>query len=381
MTDFSTLLGAVLSDDAHLAQDRAAAELRAGRPLLIEAGGRKALTAALDGASPSLFQLFSSLTGSALVLTPQRARMMGLAMDHGVALALEGLDLQAAKRLASDPRLKAPTAWSEADRAAMGAIDLCKNALLLPAVLAAPLPAGADLPAGLQRYRLDAPAGAAEPPYDLEIVSEAMVPMASGITGRFMVFRGGPAPRDQVAVVVGDPDPAKPVLVRAHSACLTGDLFGSLRCDCGDQLDNAMNRLAEEGGGVLLYLDQEGRGIGIGNKMRAYALQDDGFDTIDADAVLGFAADERRYEYAASILHTLGYRKITLLTNNPEKIGGLTRAGIEVVGRQPLFGAVTVQNNDYLQTKEKRAQHLLRDLLRAGTGAETEGRAQVGASR
>ena len=368
MTDFSTLLGAVLSDDAHLAQDRAAAELRAGRPLLIEAGRDQILTAALDGASPSLFQLFSGLKHSALVVTPQRARMMGLKVDHGVALPLDGLDLQGAKHLASDPRLKAPGAWSEACAAAMGAIDLCKNALLLPAVLAAPLPEGADLPAGLQRYRLDAPAGGAEPPYDLEIVSEALVPMASGITGRFMVFRGGPAQRDQVAVVVGEPDPSQPVLVRAHSACLTGDLFGSLRCDCGDQLENALNRLGEEGGGVLLYLDQEGRGIGIGNKMRAYALQDDGFDTIDADAVLGFSADERRYEYAASILHKLGYRKVVLLTNNPEKIGGLTRAGIEVVGRQPLFGAVTVQNNAYLQTKEKRAQHLLQDLLRATAG-------------
>jgi GTP cyclohydrolase II len=365
VSDFSTLLGAVLSDDAHLAQDRAAAELRAGRPLLVEAEGEAVLTAALDGASPSLFQVFASLKDAALVVTGQRARMMGLHVDHGVAFPLAGLDLQAAKHLASDPRLKAPEAWSEAGPAALGAVDLCKQALLLPAVLAAPLSADAELPARLQRYRLEVPADAASAPYPLEIVSEAQVPMASGVTGRFMVFRGGPAPRDQVAVVVGDPDRSKPVLVRAHSACLTGDLFGSLRCDCGDQLDNALARLAEEGGGVLLYLDQEGRGIGIGNKMRAYALQDDGFDTIDADAVLGFSADERRYDYAASILHKLGYRRITLLTNNPEKIGGLTRAGIEVVGRQPLFGAVTVQNNNYLRTKETRARHMLHELLRA----------------
>ena len=366
MSDFSTLLGSVLSDDAHLAQDRAAAELRAGRPLLIEAGGASTLTAALDGASPSLFQLFRGLSGGVLAITPQRARMMGLAVDHGVAVSLgEVDDLQTAKHLASDPRLKAKRSWSPADAGALGAIELCKTALLLPAVLAAPMPKDAELPARLQRYRLDGPADKAEAPYDLEIVSQAEVPMASGVTGRFMVFRGGPAPRDQVAVVVGDPDPSKPVLVRAHSACLTGDLFGSLRCDCGDQLKNALSRLAEEGGGVLLYLDQEGRGIGIGNKMRAYALQDDGFDTIDADAVLGFSADERRYEYAASILNKLGYRKVTLLTNNPEKIGGLTRAGIEVVGRQPLYGAVTVQNNGYLHTKEKRAQHMLHELLRA----------------
>ena len=370
MSDFSTLLGHVLSDDAHLAQDRAAAELRAGRPLLIETASGQTLTAALDGASPSLFQVFRGLEGGALVLTPQRARMMGLAVDHAVAFPLEDMDLQAAKHLASDPRLKARPPWSAADAGALGAIDLCKKALLLPAVFAAAVPAGTELPARLQRYRIDAPAGEPKAPYALEVVSQADVPLASGITGRFMVFRGGPAQRDQVAVVVGDPDPAKPVLVRAHSACLTGDLFGSLRCDCGDQLNNAMDRLAAEGGGVLLYLDQEGRGIGIGNKMRAYALQDDGFDTIDADAVLGFSADERRYEYAASILHTLGYRKITLLTNNPEKIGALTRAGIEVAGRQPLFGAVNAHNNGYLHTKEKRAQHMLRDLLR---GVEATG--------
>ncbi|MDB5461233.1 MAG: cyclohydrolase [Caulobacteraceae bacterium] len=372
MSEFSTLLGKVLSDDAHLAQDRAAAELRAGRPLLIEAAGRLTLTAALDGASPSLFGVFSGLDNGVLALTPQRARMMGLAVDYEVALPLAGLDLQSAKHLASDPRLKAPTTWTEATAGALGAIDLCKTALLLPAVLAAPLPLDAQLPARLQRYRIDAPAGEPNAPYDLEIVSQADVPLASGIKGRFMVFRGGPAPRDQVAIVVGDPDPAKPVLVRAHSACLTGDLFGSLRCDCGDQLKNAMARLAEEGGGVLLYLDQEGRGIGIGNKMRAYALQDDGFDTIDADAVLGFSADERRYEYAASILHTLGYRKITLLTNNPEKIGALTRAGIEVAGRQALFGGVTAQNHSYLHTKAARAQPILHDLRDRGEATGTD---------
>ncbi len=370
MSDFSTLLGKVLSDDAHLAQDRAVAELRAGRPLLIEtaqaSGVRRTLAGALDGASPSLFSVFAALDGGVLALTPQRARMMGLEVDHAVAASLSDMDLQTAKHLASDPRLKAVRDWKPADAAMLGAIDLCKTALLLPAVLAAPLPLDAVLPARLQRYRIDAPMGEPHAPYDLEIVSQADVPMAGGVTGRFTVFRGGPAPRDQVAIVVGDPDPSKPVLVRAHSACLTGDLFGSLRCDCGDQLKNAMARLAEEGGGVLLYLDQEGRGIGIGNKIRAYALQDDGFDTIDADAVLGFSADERRYEYAASILHTLGYRKIILLTNNPEKIGALTRAGIEVVGRQPLYGAVTSQNNSYLHTKANRAHHMLHELLDLG---------------
>jgi GTP cyclohydrolase II len=154
------------------------------------------------------------------------------------------------------------------------------------------------------------------------------------------------------------------VLVRVHSACLTGDLFGSLKCDCGDQLHGAMDRLASEGGGVLLYLDQEGRGIGIGNKMRAYALQQDGLDTIDADAALGFSADERSFKCAAAMLLTLGFRKIVLLTNNPEKVGALTRAGLDVVGRRPLFGCVTPQNRHYLQVKADRSHHALGALLK-----------------
>ncbi len=372
MSQLSLLLDEVLSDDRHLAQERAAAELRAGRPLLVETPQTLTLVAALDGASPSLMALFAGLPGSVLALTAQRARMMGLAADRGMAAPLQGLDLDAARRLASQPGHSAPIAWTPAPDAAVAAIDLCKTALLLPAVLAAPAPQGVELPARLQRYQLDDGACAVGAPYPLEIVSEALVPMASGLTGRFIVFRGGPAPRDQVAVVVGQLDWSKPVLVRAHSACLTGDLFGSLRCDCGDQLRNAMTRLAAEGGGVLLYLDQEGRGIGIGNKMRAYALQDDGFDTIDADAVLGFSADERRYDDAASILRTLGVRRIILLTNNPEKVAALTRAGIEVVGRQPLFGCVTPQNSGYLHTKAARAQHLLQELLRPAEATGTD---------
>jgi GTP cyclohydrolase II len=365
LINFSANLTVLLGDEAQMSLDRAANELRGARPLVVESNGRLTLAAALDGVAPSLFSAFAGMDGGVLALTAQRARMMGLAVDHGVAIPLEGLELSAAKRLAADPRLPLSQPWSRAEPGAMGAIDLCKEALLLPAVLAAPLAADAVLPDGIHRVRIDAPGAAtARAPHDLEVVSEADVPLASGVKARFMVFRGGPAPRDQVAIVVGDPDPSRPVLVRAHSACLTGDLFGSLRCDCGDQLRNALARLSAEGGGVLLYLDQEGRGIGIGNKMRAYALQDDGFDTICADAVLGFSADERRYEYAAAILHKLGYRRIMLLTNNPEKIGALTRAGIEVVGRHSLYGGVTAQNHPYLQTKAARAGHMLEDLLK-----------------
>ena len=158
--------------------------------------------------------------------------------------------------------------------------------------------------------------------------------------------------------------------MRLHSACLTGDLFGSLRCDCGDQLRKAVARLTQAGGGVLLYLDQEGRGTGIRNKMRAYALQDAGLDTIDADAMLGYDADERRYDIAASMLLQLGYRRIRLLTNNPDKIAALGRAGIEVAEVQPLTGLVTRENRRYLSTKAKRAGHTLEKLLSQPRRAE-----------
>ena len=241
-----------------------------------------------------------------------------------------------------------PTAWVLAIAAAALMQWLVNTTLLLPAVISLELIGETTLPADLFRIRLDR-LKAPSPVFELEIVSEADVPLAGNIETRFVVMRGGPAPRDQVAVLVGRPDPAKPVPVRVHSACLTGDMFGSLRCDCGDQLRNAIARLNADGGGVLLYLDQEGRGIGLGNKMRAYSLQDDGFDTIDANSVLGFEPDERRYEYAAAMLAKLSYRRIVLLTNNPDKVEALGLAGIEVVGRQPLTGTPTVENStDYL---------------------------------
>ncbi len=371
MPDLSALLANTLGQTSDLARERAVAVLRAGRPLLVETGEASSLCAALDGVSPSTFDVIAGLEGAVLVLSVQRARTLGTPCENGAAIPLAGLELDTAMRLACDPRQTTPSTWREPSEAAAATLVLAKRALLLPAVLCAPLPAGVETPPDLQRY-LPQPGDAARPPYALEIISQALVPLANGSSGRFMVFRGGPATRDQVAIVVGDPDPAKPVLVRAHSACLTGDLFGSLRCDCGDQLKNAMARLAAGGGGVLLYLDQEGRGIGIGNKMRAYALQDQGFDTIDADAVLGFGADERVYDYAASILHTLGYRKIILLTNNPEKIGALTRAGIEVVDRQPLYGEITAQNDGYLRTKQGRAHHMLQGLFDPGAATGTD---------
>jgi len=192
----------------------------------------------------------------------------------------------------------------------------------------------------------------------LQLLSRARVPLTDALDSEIAVFRDEHSLAEHVAVVIGKPDPASAVPVRMHSACLTGDLLGSLRCDCGEQLRTAVARIAALGGGVLLYLDQEGRGIGLPNKLRAYALQDGGLDTIDADQHLGFLADERTYDVAAALLHELGVRRIRLLTNNPQKINSLRDHGIDVVGRMPLVTTSNTHNERYLRAKHERAGHL-----------------------
>lgn len=161
-----------------------------------------------------------------------------------------------------------------------------------------------------------------------------------------------------MAIVIGEPDPADCVLVRVHSECFTGDLLGSLRCDCGDQLRGAIREIGEAGAGILLYLAQEGRGIGLINKLRAYTLQDAGLDTVDANLHLGYGPDERIYTPAAQILRELGVERVRLMTNNPDKVKALSSAGVEVVERVPHVFGSNEHNQAYLNTKATRSGHL-----------------------
>ena len=204
----------------------------------------------------------------------------------------------------------------------------------------------------------------AQPGIEVTHVAEGPVPLQDAEDARFVFFREGNGFLEHVAILIGArKDWAPAVPVRLHSACLTGDIFGSLRCDCGEQLQGSLRHLRDHGGGVLVYLAQEGRGIGLGNKIRAYGLQQTGLDTIDADGTLGFGADERRYDAAVAILEHLGIERIQLLTNNPEKVRAIEDAGILVVDRKALHGRLNRHNLPYVHAKVHRAGHWLMDMI------------------
>lgn len=194
---------------------------------------------------------------------------------------------------------------------------------------------------------------------DLRLVTRARLPLDAAENAEIVAFRGSGGGPEHLAIVVGDPPRSGPVLVRLHSACLTGDVLGSLKCDCGPQLRAALGAIAGEGAGVLLYLQQEGRGIGLVNKLRAYALQDQGFDTVDANLRLGFEIDERDFSLAARMLELLGVASVRLMTNNPAKVAGLEAAGIRVAERVRHDMGSNPHNEAYLATKRDRTGHLL----------------------
>ncbi|MCI0816617.1 MAG: bifunctional 3,4-dihydroxy-2-butanone-4-phosphate synthase/GTP cyclohydrolase II [Chloroflexi bacterium] len=199
-------------------------------------------------------------------------------------------------------------------------------------------------------------------------VAEARLPTAYG-EARAIAYRSEVDAAEHVALVFGDVETDEPVLVRVHSECLTGDVFGSLRCDCGIQRDMAIKAIAEEGRGVFLYMRQEGRGIGLHNKIRAYALQDDGADTVEANEELGFPPDLRHYGIGAQILVDLGVRKMRLLTNNPKKVIGLESYGLSLVERVPIVVESNPENERYLAVKRQKLGHLL-DALESPTDLE-----------
>ncbi len=235
------------------------------------------------------------------------------------------------------------------------AVKLAKLAGLLPSVVVAKAPRARAIKlsaADIDDYEMEAVRS-------LGIVTRARVPLADTEKAELVAFRAHDGGPEHYAILVNAPPRHRPVLTRLHSECFTGDLLGSLRCDCGAQLRGAVKAISAAGGGILLYLAQEGRGIGLINKLRAYRLQDQGFDTMEANERLGFEADERLYGTAARMLELLGYRSIRLLTNNPDKVASLKARGVKIVERVPHAFPGNEHNRAYLNTKATKAGHLL----------------------
>ncbi len=352
-----------MSDAAAKQAARAIDALRRGWPVRVEgADGALTLVAIETGTDSALFddsQVQGLLLSSARAATLKLANQFAAAdVAHPVLIAPPA-DLDAALALAiADPSLdlrfpyKGPFAAESlsAIEAAGAAMELAREAGLLPAFLVVDAEADATISATDLAAFQDAAA--------LRIAARARLPVAGAEDAELVAYRSTADAADHVALIVGQRDGSPPV-VRLHSECLTGDVLGSLKCDCGPQLHEALHRIADAQWGVLLYLRQEGRGIGLVNKLRAYALQDQGFDTVDANLRLGFAVDARDFAVAAQMLRLLSIGEVRLLTNNPEKVAGLRAQGIDVLERLPLRIAANPHNAQYLATKRDRTGHQL----------------------
>ena len=354
-----------------VAVERGLAEFRSGRPVIITSDSEAVVVLPVDGMTDQGLSSFRQLCAPSrphLLITARRARALALDGNGPTGLAIGDLHGAAAIfSLAADTQVTRHLEEVPVGETADAAIELAKLAQRLPALLVGDgrspgvkacdpllMSVAANAVAHYQQMAIAS----------LTVAAEATIPLNGGFPARFVIFRDamGGTP---IAVVVGTPDLSQPVPVRLHSACLTGDVFGSRRCDCGDQLRLALPQLAQHGGGIILYLEQEGRGLGLANKIRTYQLQDSGLDTVDANTVLGFDDDERDYGVAVRMLQVLGCTRVRLLTNNPAKLDGLSHAGIDVSGRVPLHGPINSDNRRYLTAKATRAGHKLDHLLGA----------------
>ena len=363
----NSVVSSLFGTKGQIGVNRGVAEFHARRPVLISGAGETLLTLPVEGLDAQRLAEFVALCAPVvprLVITARRALALGLNATTPVAFNFTaGLDVDIILALVAGAKIDRPVDVKAAGPAASAAIDLVKLSQGLPAVLVADVAAGGALDHHIITVEAEAVARFGDETIrSLAIASKASVPLNSGTRADFVVFRDamGGSP---VAIIVGKPDFSEPVLVRLHSACLTGDVFGSRRCDCGDQLNLALKRLEEIGGGVVLYLAQEGRGLGLANKMRTYQMQDDGLDTVDANTTLGFDDDERDYGIAARMLQMLKCNRVVLLTNNPAKLDGLAKSGIEITGRMPLEAPINADNRRYLTAKAARAGHRLNHLM------------------
>jgi GTP cyclohydrolase II len=340
----------------------ALAALKTGRAVRIDSD-RSLTILSVETASPEMLALLDPEQRAPLLISGRRAAALALANRRDAADPAAPVLIERSEWLDSEAARSLTDAGRDSDRAPIGplrptaleqlpetqaALKLARLAGLLPALWIVDSAEGAAA--------VDISDLASATP-EVELVARARLPLEDMPDTQIAAFRTSDDGQEHVALIVGAFG-GKPPLVRLHSECLTGDVFGSLKCDCGPQLKEALRLIGTAGGGVLLYLRQEGRGIGLGNKLRAYALQDRGFDTVDANLSLGFADDERDYEHSAAVLRALGIDEIRLLTNNPAKVAGLEQAGIRVSERVGHHMPSNPHNADYLATKREKSGHL-----------------------
>ena len=352
---------------------RARSDLALGLPCLLTHQGDRAVVVAVETLSQGRFDaLCQRFGGPEMVLTAKRAQAIMPTIfdinDTVVRLqppALSGLawfmDL-ADTQFDADRRPAGPLHVIRTAKTPLHdlSIKLVKMAELLPAVALFNVADSAHLDdLSLTKLVADEALETLLIPPVLAQVSAAKLPLEAHDLGRLHIFRDPDGTKEHYAIEVGAPDPSQPVLSRVHSACFTGDVLGSLKCDCGPQLRSALAMMGQEGAGVMLYLNQEGRGIGLANKMRVYDLQSQGLDTVEANHQLGYDDDERDFRVAAVMLRTLGFNTIRLLTNNPAKVQAFHDNDITVTEQLPLRVGRNLHNEDYLSVKALKSGHSL----------------------
>ena len=350
---------------------RARADLRMGVPVVMLGNPSALILAAETLSAPRLADVLAMGGAPVVAITARRAETLKARCYDGdlarVLLPPEATHawLQSIADPADDLRnpMKGPLTCARGGQAEAHrtALALIKAARLLPAALVLDLADGVAFAAqhGLTALDIAAASPQLANRSPLNPIVHARLPMDVSQQGGLHVFRPEDGGEEHYAVEIGRPDRTAPVLARLHSACFTGDLMGSLKCDCGPQLRAAMAQMGAEGGGVLLYLNQEGRGIGLANKMRAYSLQDQGFDTVEANHRLGFEDDERDFRLGSDILKSMGFSAVRLLTNNPHKVEIMQASGITVAEQVPLKVGENSHNRAYLATKAAKSGHLL----------------------
>ncbi len=350
---------------------RARVDLRMGLPVVIQDETSAVLAIAVESLTTERLIEMRTLGNPILALTARRAQTLKANVyDDDICRVIvpDGRPLGWIQSLA-DPSddlrspMKGPLQSQRSGRPHLAqlAIAMTKSARLLPSALLVTINNPSDFAASNGLTLLDH--ASTTPLLDesspLHPVAAARLPIEASQAGRLHIFRPEDGNEEHYAIEIGQPDRNKPVLSRLHSACFTGDVLGSLKCDCGPQLRGALAQMGEEGTGVLLYLNQEGRGIGLANKMRAYSLQDQGFDTVEANHRLGFEDDERDFRLGSAILKELGFSSVRLLTNNPNKIAMMESTGIAVAEHVPLKVGLNPFNENYLATKAAKSGHML----------------------